>query len=139
MDGGTLDGMVEQTGAMFEPSSCYPRRSRKRPPPKRIWPSCSIICGVVARSSELSIITGGGKWVEIKIHADPLYQHLLLTAEKKFWRCVQSGETPLLFNIETPPPRLEAFGLVNCLGRVRGNLSPPKDAQGEHELSRLSI
>ena len=47
-----------------------------------------------ARSAVLSIITGGGKWVEITIHADPLYQHLLLTAEKKFWRCVESGEEP---------------------------------------------
>ncbi|SPP94181.1 protein of unknown function [Bradyrhizobium vignae] len=46
---------------------------------------------VAARSAVLSIITGGGKWVEIKVHADPLYQHLLLTAEKKFWRCVQTG------------------------------------------------
>jgi hypothetical protein len=24
----------------------------------------------------------------------PLYQHLLLTAERKFWRCVESGEPP---------------------------------------------
>jgi len=39
-----------------------------------------------SRSSILSIITGGGKWVEIKINSDPLYQHLLLTAGKKFWR-----------------------------------------------------
>jgi len=28
--------------------------------------------------------------------ADPLYQHLLLTAEKKFWRCVESGDPPRL-------------------------------------------
>jgi hypothetical protein len=42
----------------------------------------------------LSIITGRGKWVEIKLSADPLYQHLLLTAEKKFWRCVENGEPP---------------------------------------------
>ncbi len=47
-----------------------------------------------SRTAVLSIITGGGKWVEITIPADPLYQHLLLTAEKKFWRCVESGETP---------------------------------------------
>lgn len=33
----------------------------------------------------------------------PLYQHLLLTAEKKFWRCVQSGEPSA-----SPRPRLEA-------------------------------
>jgi hypothetical protein len=25
------------------------------------------------------------------IAADPLYQHRLLTAERKFWRCVESG------------------------------------------------
>jgi hypothetical protein len=30
--------------------------------------------------------------VEIKIHADPLYQHFIVTAERKFWRCVQTGE-----------------------------------------------
>jgi len=29
-------------------------------------------------------ITGGGKWVELAVDADPLYQILLLTAEKKF-------------------------------------------------------
>jgi hypothetical protein len=28
-----------------------------------------------ARTAVLSIITGGGKWVEISIAADPLYQH----------------------------------------------------------------
>ena len=56
----------------------------------------------------LSIITGGGKWVEITIPADPLYQHLLMTAEKKFWRCVQNGETPQLFGVEPPRPRFEA-------------------------------
>jgi hypothetical protein len=47
---------------------------------------------VAARSAVLSIITGGGKWVEITTHADPLYQHLIVTAERKFWRCVESGE-----------------------------------------------
>jgi hypothetical protein len=34
-----------------------------------------------------------------------LYQHLLLTAERKFWRCVQSGEEPRLFGVEPPRPR----------------------------------
>jgi hypothetical protein len=66
-----------------------------------------------ARSAVLSIITGGGKWVEMAIHADPLYQHLLITAEKKFWRCVQNGETPRLFGVEPPRPRLEAVRVVD--------------------------
>ncbi len=61
----------------------------------------------------LSIITGGGKWVEMTIPADPLYQHLLSTAEKKFWRCVESGETPHLFGVEPPRPRLEAVRIVD--------------------------
>jgi hypothetical protein len=66
-----------------------------------------------ARDSVLSIITGGGKWVEIKISADPLYQHLLLTAEKRFWRCVESGEPPHLFDIEPPRARIEALRIVD--------------------------
>ena len=45
-----------------------------------------------ARTAVLSVITGGGKWVEIKTHADPLDQRLIVTAERKFWRCVESGE-----------------------------------------------
>src|SRR5262249_11687211 len=61
----------------------------------------------------LSIITGGGKWVEISIAADQLYQHLLLTAEKKFWRCVQFGDRPHLFGVEPPRPRIEAVRSVD--------------------------
>ena len=61
----------------------------------------------------LSIITGGGKWVEMTIPADPLYQHLLLTAEQKFWRCVENGEPPRLFGIEPPRPKIEAVRIVD--------------------------
>ena len=43
----------------------------------------------------------------------PLYQHLLLTAEKKFWRCVQFGDTPRLFGVEPPRPRIEAVRSVD--------------------------
>ena len=66
-----------------------------------------------AKAAALSIITGGGKWVEITIPADSLYQHLLLTAEKKFWRCVESGEPPSLFGVEPPRPRIEAVRIVD--------------------------
>jgi hypothetical protein len=61
----------------------------------------------------LSIITGGGKWLEISIPADPLYQHLLFTAEKKFWRCVEIAEPPRLFGVERPRPRIEAVRVVD--------------------------
>jgi hypothetical protein len=66
-----------------------------------------------AKAAPLSIITGGGKWVEISIPADCLYQHLLLTAEKKFWRCVESGEAPRLYGVEPPRPRIAAVRIVD--------------------------
>jgi predicted phage-related endonuclease len=69
-----------------------------------------------SRTAVLSIITGGGKWVEMTILADPLYQHLLLTAERKFWRCVQTGEAPHLFGVEPPRPRVEAIRTVDMSG-----------------------
>jgi hypothetical protein len=65
-----------------------------------------------SRMAVLSIITGGGKWVEMTIPADPLY-HLLLTAERKFWRCVETGDPPHLFGVETPRPRVEAIRTVD--------------------------
>jgi predicted phage-related endonuclease len=68
---------------------------------------------VAARTAVLSVITGGGKWVEILAHADPLYQHLIVTAERKFWRCVETGEPPRLFGAEPPKPRIEAVRIVD--------------------------
>src|SRR5215510_8206781 len=44
---------------------------------------------------------------------DPLYLSVLVSAEKKFWRCVQSGETPHLINAEPPRPRIEAIRIVD--------------------------
>jgi hypothetical protein len=40
----------------------------------------------------------------------------LLTAEKKFWRCVESGEPPRLFGIEPPKPRIAAVRVVDMTG-----------------------
>ena len=48
-----------------------------------------------------------------RFQADPLYQHLLLTAEKKFWRCVESGEPPRLFGADPPRARIEAVRIVD--------------------------
>ena len=48
-----------------------------------------------------------------QVGADPLYQHLIVTAERKFWRCVESGEPPALFGVEPPKPRVEAVRIVD--------------------------
>ncbi|MGH6679251.1 MAG: YqaJ viral recombinase family protein [Bradyrhizobium sp.] len=110
----TLDGVVEQSSAIYEAKFMLPWSfSEEAAADKHMAQLQHNMWVTNARTAALSIITGGGKWVEIRINADPLYQHLLLTAEKKFWRCVQSGEPPRLFGVEPPRPRLEAVRVVD--------------------------
>jgi predicted phage-related endonuclease len=105
----TLDGRVEATGAVFEAKFMLPWSFSEEAAAEKYMPQLQHNMWVVAaRSAVLSVITGGGKWVEITTHADPLYQHLIVTAERKFWRCVESGEPPRLFGVEAPKPRIEA-------------------------------
>jgi hypothetical protein len=99
---------------------------------------------VHARSAALSIITGGGQWIEATVHADPLYQHLLLTAERKFWRCVQEGEMPRLFGVEAPRARLAAVRIVDMSGsnswaELAGAFQRTRDAHHQHETARAEL
>jgi len=95
-------------------------------------------------SPVLSVITGGGKWVEIATHADPLYQHLIVTAERKFWRCVESGEPPRLFGVEPPRPRIEAVRTVdmsdsNSWAEFAGLFRSTRQAFLDHERSKAEL
>jgi predicted phage-related endonuclease len=99
---------------------------------------------VAARGAVLSVITGGGKWVEIKTHADPLYQHLIVTAERKFWRCVESGEPPALFGVEPPRPRIEAVRIVdmsssNAWADFAAVFARTRSAHLEHEQAKAEL
>ena len=110
----TLDGMIEPSGAVFEAKFMLPWTFSEETAAEKHMAQLQHNMWVAdSRSAVLSIITGGGKWVEMTINADPLYQHLLLTAEKKFWRCVQDGEPPRLFGVEPPRPRLEAVRVID--------------------------
>jgi predicted phage-related endonuclease len=112
--GATLDGVVLGTGAVYEAKFMLPWSFSEAAAAEKYMAQLQHNMWVItARMAALSIITGGGKWVEISVAADPLYQHLLLTAEKKFWRCVQFGDTPRLFGVEPPRPRIEAVRSVN--------------------------
>jgi predicted phage-related endonuclease len=113
----TLDGRMEATGAVFEAKFMLPWNFSEEGAAEKHMAQLQHNMWVTAsRTAVLSIITGGGKWVEMTIPADPLYQHLLLTAERKFWRRVQSGEPPRLFGIEPPRPRIEAVRSVDMSG-----------------------
>ena len=72
--GATLDGRVEATGAVFEAKFMLPWSFSEEAALEKYAPQLQHNMWVVtARSAVLSVITGGGKWVEIKTHADPLY------------------------------------------------------------------
>ena len=104
----------ESSGAVFEAKFMLPWSFSEEAAAEKYMPQLQHNMWVVARATAvLSVITGGGKWVEINIHADPLYQHLIVTAERKFWRCVESGEPPRLFGVEPPKPRIEAVRIVD--------------------------
>src|ERR1700730_13069841 len=96
------------------------------------------------KTGVLSIITGGGKWVQITIPGASLYQHLLLTSEKKFWRCVEGGEPPRLFGVEPPRVRIEAIRVVdmsasNSWAEFAGVFRRTREAHLEHENAKAEL
>jgi putative phage-type endonuclease len=110
----TLDGVVEESEAVFEAKFMLPWSFSEEAAAEKHMAQVQHNMWVTHfRMAVLSIITGGGKWVEITIPMDPLYLTVLVSAEKKFWRCVQSGETPHLINAEPPRPRIEAIRIVD--------------------------
>jgi predicted phage-related endonuclease len=141
----TLDGVVEGTGAVFEAKFMLPWSFSEEAAAEKHMAQLQHNMWVTnAREAVLSIITGGGKWVEIKISADSLYQHLLLTAEKKFWRCVESGEPPRLFGIEPPRARLEAVRIVdmsssNAWAEFSSVFRRTREAYLEHEKAKAEL
>jgi predicted phage-related endonuclease len=141
----TLDGVVEDSGAVFEAKFMLPWSFSEEAAAEKHMAQVQHNMWVTnATNSVLSIITGGGKWVEIKITADPLYQHLLLTAEKKFWRCVQSGEPPRLFGAEPPRARIEAVRIVdmsssNAWAEFSNAFRRTREAYLEHENAKAEL
>jgi hypothetical protein len=143
--GATLDGRVEATGAVFEAKFMLPWSFSEEGAAEKHMAQLQHNMWVVnAKMAALSIITGGGKWVEIALSADPLYQHLLITAERKFWRCVENGEPPRLFGIDLPPPRLAAVRIVdmstsNAWAEFASMFRRTRDAFVEHERSKAEL
>src|ERR1700730_805398 len=85
--GATLDGIVAGSGAVFEAKFMLPWSFSEEAAAEKHMAQLQHNMWVInCRLAALSVITAAGKWFEIKISADPLYQQCLLTAEKKFWR-----------------------------------------------------
>jgi predicted phage-related endonuclease len=143
--GATVDGIVAGSGTVFEAKFMLPWSFSEEAAAEKHMAQVQHNMWVAnSRAAVLSIITGGGKWVEIKLAADPLYQHLLLTAEKKFWRSVESGQAPRLFGVEPPRARIEAVRIVdmsssNAWAEFSAVFRRTKEAYLEHENAKAEL
>jgi predicted phage-related endonuclease len=145
--GATLDGRIESSHAVFEAKFMLPWSFSEEAAAEKYMPQLqhNIICGWWRHGRRCSRwFTGGGKWVEILAHADPLYQHLIVTAERKFWRCVETGEQPELFGVEPPKPRLEAVRIVdmtasNAWAEFAAIFTRTRAAHLEHEQAKAEL
>jgi predicted phage-related endonuclease len=141
----TLDGIVVGTGSVFEAKFMLPWSFSEEAAAEKYMAQLQHNMWVThLRSAVLSIITGGGKWMEITIPMDPLYLSVLVSAEKKFWRCVQSGEVPHLINAEAPRPRIEAIRIVdmsssNAWAELAGVFRRTRDAFLDHERAKSEL
>ena len=128
--GATLDGRVEASGAVFESKFMLPWSFSEEAAAEKYAAQLQHNMFVVAaRTAVLSIITGGGKWVEIKTHADPLYQHLIVTAERKFWRCVENWRAPCPIRRGSAEAADRGrthrrYELIECVGRTGRSFHP---------------
>src|SRR5262245_13505483 len=141
----TLDGIVEGTASVFEAKFMLPWSFSEEAAAEKYMAQLQHNMWVThLRSAVLSIITGGGKWVEITVPMDPLYLSVLIAAEKKFWRCVQSGEVPHLINAEPPRPRIEAIRIVdmtasNSWAEFAALFRNTRDAFLDHERAKVEL
>jgi predicted phage-related endonuclease len=141
----TMDGRIEGSGTVFEAKFMLPWAFSEEAAAAKYMPQLQHNMWVVAaRAAVLSVITGGGKWVEITTAADPLYQHLIVTAERKFWRCVETGEPPRPFGVDLPPPRLAAVRKVdmtasNAWAEFAGSFVRTRAAHQEHEQAKAEL
>ena len=141
----TLDGLVEQTGAVFEAKFMLPWSfSEEAAAQKHMAQLQHNMMVVGSKNAVLSIITGGGKWVEMSITADPVYQTAMMYAERAFWRAVSSGEPPSLFHAEPPRARIEAVRIVdmstsNAWAEFSALFRSTRPAFLEHERSKVEL
>src|SRR6202166_1054529 len=138
----TLDGIVEGTGAVFEAKFMLPWSFSEEAAAEKYMAQLQhnmLVAGT--KKWVLSIINGGGKWIELSIEADPIYQTILIAAEKAFWRAVKTGETPVLFDCEPPKPRIEAVRVVdmnasNSWAELAGLFCETGEAHAHHARAK---
>jgi predicted phage-related endonuclease len=141
----TLDGLVKATGAVFEAKFMLPWSfSEEAAAEKHMAQLQHNMLVTGTKKAILSIITGGGTWVELSVEADPIYQTILIAAERAFWQSVKNGELPALFDCEPPKPRIEAVRVVdmntsNSWAELASLFSETRNAHADHERAKSEL
>jgi predicted phage-related endonuclease len=141
----TLDGLVKETGAVFEAKFMLPWSFSEAAAAEKHMAQLQhnmMVAGT--KKSVLSIITGGGSWIQLSVEADPIYQTILIATEKAFWRSVKTGEPPALFDCEPPKPRIEAVRVVemtasNSWAEFASLFCETRQAHADHERARSEL
>lgn len=141
----TLDGLVKAISAVFEAKFMLPWSFSEEAAAEKHMAQLQhnmLVAGT--KKSVLSIITGGGTWVELSVDADPIYQTILIAAEKAFWQCVKTGEPPSLFDCEPPKPRIQAVRVVdmntsNSWAELADLFCQTRRAHAEHERAKSEL
>jgi hypothetical protein len=137
----TLDGMVEQTGAVFEAKFMLPWSFSEVIAAEKYMPQVQHNMWVMnAKAAVLSIING---W-RSPSRPIPSTSTSCSRPRKKFWRCVETGEPPRLFGLEPPRPRFEAVRIVdmsasNAWAELSGVFRRTREAYLEHENAKTEL
>src|SRR5262245_36504090 len=138
-------GSSKAAARCSKPNSCCPGRFRRRWRRRGKWPNSSTRCGWPMprpRCSRLSPAAANGsrsRYQPIRFTSTSF-----LTAEKKFWRCVESGEPPRLFGVDSPRARIEAVRIVdmsasNAWAELSGVFRRTREAHLEHENAKTEL
>jgi predicted phage-related endonuclease len=143
--GATLDGVVGEESAVFEAKFMLPWSFSEEAAAEKHMPQLQhnmLVTG--ARKGYLSILTGGGKWVVIEIDADPVYQTVLLQVERIFWRCVSTGEMPVVYGAAPPRAKLPIVRVIdmsssNVWAECAALFTRTRTAHAEHEAAKSEL
>ena len=144
MDGGNPRRPVEGSD-VFESKFMLPWSFSEEAAAEKYMPQLQHNMWVVAaRASVLSVITGGGKWVEIKIHADPALPAPDRHRGAQVLALCGEWEPPALFGVEPPKPRIAAVRIVdmsssNAWAEFAAVFTSTRSAHLEHEQAKTEL
>jgi hypothetical protein len=112
-----LDGIVEQTGAVFEAKFMLPWAFTEETAAEKHMAQLQHNMWVTAaRTAVLLIITGGGKWVEMTIPADPLSSTSCSQPRRNSGAVSRPPRTLTSLALSPPRQRIEAVRTVDMSG-----------------------